>query len=51
MEQIEAVKVLQKKAKDLKKELKFDIGTFNDEIDEYIGLIANNFDISTLKTF
>lgn len=51
MEQIEAVKVLQKKALDLKKELKFDISTLNDEIDEHIGLIANKFDIATLKTF
>ena len=51
MEQIEAVKVLQKKALDLKKELKFDISTLNDEIDEHIALIANKFDITTLKTF
>ena len=51
MEQIEAVKALQKKALDLKKELKFDISTLNDEIDEHIALIANKFDITTLKTF
>lgn len=50
-EQIESVKVLQKKAVDLKKELKFDISTLNDEIDEHIGLIANKFDIASLKTF
>ena len=50
-DQIVQVKELLKKASDLKKDLKYDISVLNDDIDGFIDLIAEQFDISVLNTY
>ena len=45
---IEKVKMILKKSKDLKDEMKYDIHAQNEEIDKYIELIGKDFIIDSL---
>jgi len=49
--QITRAKTLLIKSKELKNELKFDISTLNDEIDQHIELIGKHLILDSLKPF
>ena len=49
--QIEKAKTLLSKSRELKSELKFDISVLNDEIDQSIELIGNNFILGSLRPY